>query len=118
MKRIILKIFCNQEEGSIKRDSHLHFLRESITDTCLLSSLDRLSFLSGKRTLIRAYPLDPRGLRKYFFSANLYKDHTCQVLRKSKSGTAHAPLIFAYNLAVECAGKSGAKVLRVRYFSL
>ena len=48
MKRIILKKFCNQEEGSIKRDSHLHFLRESITDTCLLSSLDRFIVLIWK----------------------------------------------------------------------
>ena len=30
MKRIILEIFCNPEKRSIKRDSHLHFLRESI----------------------------------------------------------------------------------------
>ena len=41
MKKIISKIFCNQEESSIKRDSHLHFFRESITGTCLLSSFDR-----------------------------------------------------------------------------
>ena len=45
MKRIISKILCNQEEISIKRDSHLHFLREMITDTCLLSSLDRFIVL-------------------------------------------------------------------------
>ena len=67
MKRIISKIFCNPEERSIKRDSHLHFLRESITDTCLLSSLDRLSFLSGKRTSIRAYPMDPRDSDRSVF---------------------------------------------------
>ena len=48
MKRIISKILCNQEERSIKRDSHLHFLRKSITDTCLLSSLDRFIVLIWK----------------------------------------------------------------------
>ena len=42
--------------------------------------------------------------------------HTCQVLRKSKSEIARAPLIIAYNLAVKRVGKSGAKVLRVRFF--
>ena len=31
MKRIISKIFCNQEERSIERHFHRHFLRESIT---------------------------------------------------------------------------------------
>ena len=44
--------------------------------------------------------------------------HTCQVLRKSKSETAHGPWIFAYNLVIECAEKSGAQVLRVRFFAL
>ena len=44
--------------------------------------------------------------------------HTCQVLGKSKSEIARAPLIFAYNLVIECAEKSGARVLRVRFFSL
>ena len=48
MKRIISKIFCNQEERSIKRDFHLHFLRESITDTSLLSSLDQFIVLIWK----------------------------------------------------------------------
>ena len=48
VKRIISKIFCNPEEWSIKRDFHLHFLRESITDTCLLSSLDRFIVLIWK----------------------------------------------------------------------
>ena len=48
MKRIISKIFCNQEERSIKRDFNLHFLRESITDTCLLSSLDQFIVLIWK----------------------------------------------------------------------
>ena len=36
--------------------------------------------------------------------------HTCQVLGKSKSEIARAPLIFAYNLVMECAEKSGAQV--------
>ena len=36
--------------------------------------------------------------------------HTCQVLGKSKSEIACAPLIFAYNLVIECAEKSGAQV--------
>ena len=44
--------------------------------------------------------------------------HTCQVLRKSKSETACAPLIFAYNLVIKRAEKSGAQVLRVRFFPL
>ena len=44
--------------------------------------------------------------------------HTCQVLRKSKSETALAPLIFAYNLVIDCAEKSEAQVLRVRFFPL
>ena len=48
MKRIISKRFCNKEERSIKRDSHHHFLRESITDTCLLASLDRFIVLIWK----------------------------------------------------------------------
>ena len=48
MKRIISKIFCNPEERSIKRDCHLHFLRESITDTCLISSFDRFIVLIWK----------------------------------------------------------------------
>ena len=44
--------------------------------------------------------------------------HTCQVLGNSKSEIARAPLIFAYNLVIKCAEKSGAQVLRVRFFSL
>ena len=44
--------------------------------------------------------------------------HTCQVLGKSKSEIARAPLIFAYNLVIERVEKSGAQVLRVRFFSL
>ena len=44
--------------------------------------------------------------------------HTCQVLGKSKSEIARAPLIFAYNLVIKRAGKAGAQVLRVRFFSL
>ena len=44
--------------------------------------------------------------------------HTCQVLGKSKSEIARAPLIFAYNFVIEGAGKAGAQVLRVRFFSL
>ena len=44
--------------------------------------------------------------------------HTCQVLGNSKSEIACAPLIFAYNLVIKCAEKSGAQVLRVRFFSL
>ena len=44
--------------------------------------------------------------------------HTCQVLGKSKSEIARAPLIFVYNLVIERAEKSGAQVLRVRFFSL
>ena len=39
-------------------------------------------------------------------------------LRKSKSETARVPLIFAYNLVIERAEKSGAQVLRVRFFPL
>ena len=42
---------------------------------------------------------------------------TCQVLRKSKSETARVPLIFANKLVIERAEKSGAQVLRVRFFS-
>ena len=44
--------------------------------------------------------------------------HTCQVLGKSKSDIARAPLIFAYNLVIKRAEKSGAQVLRVRFFFL
>ena len=44
--------------------------------------------------------------------------HTCQVLEKSKSEIARGPLIFAYNLVIDRAEKSGAQVLRVRFFSL
>ena len=44
--------------------------------------------------------------------------HTCQVLGKSKSEIARAPMIFAYNLVIERSEKSGAQVLRVRFFSL
>ena len=36
--------------------------------------------------------------------------HTCQVLGKSKSEIARAPLIFAYDLVIERAEKSGAQV--------
>ena len=36
--------------------------------------------------------------------------HTCQVLGKSKSEIARAPLIFAYNLVIEHAEKSEAQV--------
>ena len=36
--------------------------------------------------------------------------HTCQVLGKSKSEIARAPLIFVYNLVIERAEKSGAQV--------
>ena len=42
--------------------------------------------------------------------------HTYQVLRKSESETARTPLIFAYNLIIERTEKSGAQVLRVRFF--
>ena len=42
--------------------------------------------------------------------------HTYQVLRKSKSEIARTPLISAYNLVIERAEKSGAQVLRVRFF--
>ena len=49
---------------------------------------------------------------------NTSLQHTCQVLGKSKSEIARAPLIFAYNLVIERAEKSGAQVLRVRFFSL
>ena len=54
---------------------------------------------------------------------NLYKwvgshDHTCQVSRKSKSETALGPRIFAYNLVIERTEKSGAQVLKVRFFAL
>ena len=48
VKRLISKIFCNPEKRSIKSDSRLHFLRDSITDTCLLSSLDRFIVLIWK----------------------------------------------------------------------
>ena len=44
--------------------------------------------------------------------------HTCQVLGKSKSEIARAPLIFAFNLVIEHLEKSGAQVLRVRFFFL
>ena len=44
--------------------------------------------------------------------------HTCQVVRKSKSETACSPLVFVYNLVIECTEKSGAQVLRVRFFAL
>ena len=54
----------------------------------------------------------------YSSSANALLLHTCQVLRKSKSEAVHAPLIFAYNLVIECAEKSGAQILRVRFFPL
>ena len=43
-------------------------------------------------------------------------NHTCQVLGKSKSEIARTSLIFAYNLVIERAEKSGAQVLRVRFF--
>ena len=36
--------------------------------------------------------------------------HTCQVLGKSKSEIARAPLILAYNVVIERAEKSGAQV--------
>ena len=49
---------------------------------------------------------------------HIHKLRTCQVLRKSKSEIARAPLIFAYNLVIQRAEKSGAQVLRVRFFSL
>ena len=45
-----------------------------------------------------------------------HHQHTCQVLGKSKSEIACAPLIFVYNLVIESAEKSGAEVLRVRFF--
>ena len=44
------------------------------------------------------------------------RQHTCQVLGKSKSEIARAPLIVEYNLVIERAGKPGAQVLRVRFF--
>ena len=42
--------------------------------------------------------------------------HTCQVLGKSKSEIAHAPLIFAYNLVIERAEKSGSTSLKSEIF--
>ena len=47
----------------------------------------------------------------------LMHQHSCQVLGKSKSEIARAPLIFAYNLVIKRTEKSGAQVLRVRFFS-
>ena len=44
------------------------------------------------------------------------KTHICQVLRKSQSEIVRVPLTFADNLAVERMEKSGAKVLKVRFF--
>ena len=58
------------------------------------------------------------GLLLYAQYQNPSQTHTCQVLGKSKSEIARAPLIFAYNLVIERAEKSGAQVLRVRFFSL
>ena len=40
----------------------------------------------------------------------------CQILGKSKSDIARAPLVFVYNLVIERVEKSGAQVLRVRFF--
>ena len=52
------------------------------------------------------------------WSGKMHAQHTCQVLGNSKSEIVRAPLIFAYNLVIERAEKSGAQVLRVRFFSL
>ena len=52
----------------------------------------------------------------YWQTVNVILSHTCQVLGKSKSEIARTPLIFAYNLDIERAEKSGAQVLRVRFF--
>ena len=41
-----------------------------------------------------------------------------QVLGKSKSEIVRVTLSFAYNLVIDCGEKSGARVLRVRFFSL
>ena len=57
-------------------------------------------------------------IHKICLSVTLSVTHTCQVLGKSKSEIARAPLIFAYNLVIKRAKKSGAQVLRVRFFSL
>ena len=66
MKRIISKIFCNQEERSIKRDFHLHFLCESITDTCLLSSLDQFIVLIWKTDVDSRLSVGSPWTQKYF----------------------------------------------------
>ena len=59
-------------------------------------------------------------LMKFYFCQSdevLSKEHTCQVLRKSKSETARMPLI-AHNLVIKRMEKSGVQVLRVRFFPL
>ena len=58
------------------------------------------------------------NLVKSMFLVELWIFHTCQVSRKSKSETARGPRIFAYNLVIERAKKSGAQVLRERFFAL
>ena len=55
-----------------------------------------------------ALPTEEPGLQTYKRLILYY--HTCQVLGKSKSEIARAPLIFAYNLVIERAEKSGAQV--------
>ena len=62
-------------------------------------------FLSSKTISIKSWSV-------------LHDRHTCQVLWKSKSETARAPLIFAHNLVIGCPEKSEEQVLRVRFFPL
>ena len=55
--------------------------------------------------------VDDFNTRNKVLTAKLLREgHTCQVLGKSKSEIARAPLIFAYNLVIERAEKSGAQV--------
>lgn len=59
--RFILKIF---PEKSMKHDSYFDFLRQPIHRHFSFIEFGVIyrSYLSGKRTSIRAYPLDPRDL--------------------------------------------------------
>ena len=67
----------------------------------------------GQESKMAAITKNSKTIKINFFSRTTYLPSF-----KKVNKTAHAPLIFAYNLVIERAEKSGAQVLRVRFFPL
>ena len=92
-------------------------LFETVRLSVSISLRNLYNSLNSIKERVFSFQNNPKDLdSSYKMDLDLW--HTCQVLGKSKSEIARAPLIFAYNLVIERAEKSGAQVLRVSFFSL